>query len=47
MKKILNYYRPGLGESWLIMIGILLLAGSVFTAVAAFVLNYIFPEPFH
>ena len=44
MKKILNYYRPGLGESWLIMIGILLLAGSVFTAVAAFVLNYIFPE---
>lgn len=44
MKKIMNYYRPGLGESWLIMIGILLIAGAAVTAGATFVINWLFPN---
>lgn len=44
MKRIFNYYRPGLGESWLIMIGILLVAGSVFTLAVVSALNLISPD---
>ena len=40
----MNYYRPGLGESWLIMIGILLIAGAAVTAGATFVINWLFPN---
>ncbi|NLA16099.1 MAG: CPBP family intramembrane metalloprotease [Bacteroidales bacterium] len=44
MKKIFNYYRPALGESWLIMIGILLLGGSALTVIVVSLFNLIFPD---
>ncbi|HHV03265.1 MAG: CPBP family intramembrane metalloprotease [Bacteroidales bacterium] len=43
MKKYLDYYRPKLGESWLIMVVILLLCGTIFTAAVIFIINLIRP----
>lgn len=43
MKKFFDYYRPKLGESWLIMLAILLVAGTIFTASIVFIINLIRP----
>ncbi|HRW94971.1 MAG TPA: type II CAAX endopeptidase family protein [Bacteroidales bacterium] len=44
MKDYLKYYRPKLGESWLIMLAILLVAGSIFTGAIVFITNLIHPD---
>jgi uncharacterized protein len=43
MKDYLNYYRPKLGESWLIMLAILLVGGSIFAGSIVFITNLIRP----
>lgn len=43
MKKYIDFYRPGLGESWLIMLAILLLGGALLSAAVVFVVNLIAP----
>ena len=44
MKDYLKYYRPKLGESWLIMLAILLVAGSIVTGSIVFITNLISPD---
>ncbi len=44
MKDYLKYYRPKLGESWLIMLAILLIGGSIFTGAIVFITNLILPD---
>jgi membrane protease YdiL (CAAX protease family) len=43
MKKYLDFFRPRLGESWLIMLGILLLGGTILTGAVVFLLNLLVP----
>lgn len=44
MKDYMKYYRPKLGESWLIMLAILLVAGSIVTGSIVFITNLISPD---
>ncbi|MFA5301900.1 MAG: type II CAAX endopeptidase family protein [Bacteroidales bacterium] len=44
MKEYLKYYRPKLGESWLIMLAILLVGGSIFAGSIVFITNLIRPD---
>ncbi len=43
MRKYLDHYRPGLGESWLIMLAIFLVAGTIITVSVVVIINQIFP----
>lgn len=43
MRKYFDYYRPKLGESWLIMLAILLVGGTIITASLVFIINLIRP----
>ncbi|MBP6868245.1 MAG: CPBP family intramembrane metalloprotease [Bacteroidales bacterium] len=43
MKKYFDYYRPKLGESWLILLAIFLVGGTILTASLVFIINQIRP----
>lgn len=43
MKKYINYFRPKLGESWLIMLAIMLVGGSILSLVIMGIINLIQP----
>jgi hypothetical protein len=44
MKDYLKYYRPKLGESWLIMLAVLLVGGSIVAGATVFITNLIHPD---
>ncbi len=43
MKKYINYFRPGLGESWLIMLAVFLVGGTLIALVVMGIVNLIHP----